>query len=47
MRVSFTGQVVAHGSDFVVSPDFPSADADDLVDAGAHIEADVDDIHLG
>ncbi len=47
MRVSFTGQVVAHGADFVVSPDFPAADAEDLVDAGAHVEADVDDIRLG
>jgi len=46
-RVSFTGQVVAHESDFVASPDFPTADAADLVDAGAHIEADVKDVHLG
>jgi hypothetical protein len=46
-RVSFTGQVVAHGPDFVVRPEFPAADADDLVDAGAHIEVDVADIRLG
>lgn len=46
-RMSFVGQVVAHGPDFVDRPDFPSADATDLTSAAAHIEADVQDIHLG
>lgn len=43
---SFTGQVVAHGPDFAERPEFSSADAEELVDAGAHVEVAVGDIRL-
>ncbi len=45
-RATFTGQVVSHGPDFADRPEFSSADAEDLVEAGAHIEVDVDDLRL-
>lgn len=46
-RVAFTGTVVAHGADFAQEPDFPAADAEELVGAGAHIEVDVADLRIG
>ena len=45
-RVDLTGTVVAHGADFAQQPDFPAADAEDLVEAGAHVEVDVADLDL-
>jgi hypothetical protein len=45
-RVSFTGQVVAHGADFAERPEFSEADARRLVDTGAHIEVPVGDVRL-
>lgn len=45
-HVSFSGQVVAHGPDFAQRPEFSAADADELVDAGAHVEVDVGDVRL-
>lgn len=45
-RISFTGQVVAHDPDFARQPEFPAADADELADAGAHVEVDVADVRL-
>lgn len=46
-RVSFTGTVVAHGPDFVLGPEFPEEDAEDVVAAGAHVEVDAGDVRLG
>lgn len=46
-QVGFTGVVVAHDADYVASRDLSAADAEDLADAGAHIEVDVDDLTLG
>lgn len=46
-RVSFAGTVVAHGPDFVLGPEFPGQDAEDVVAAGAHIEVDAGDVRLG
>ncbi|QJY47689.1 hypothetical protein [Pseudonocardia broussonetiae] len=46
-RVSFTGSVVAHGPDFVLGPEFPAEDAEDIVAAGAHVEVEADDVRLG
>jgi hypothetical protein len=40
-RVSFTGDVVAHGADFAQRPEFSGIDAQRLVDAKAHIEVPV------
>lgn len=45
-RLDFTGTVVAHGPDFVQQPDFPAGDAEELVDAGAHVEVDVADLRV-
>lgn len=45
-RVTFIGQVVAHGADFAGNPDFPQADVEDLLDTDAHVEVDVDDLRL-
>jgi len=45
-RVSFTGNVVAHGADFAERPEFSELDARKLVDAGAHIEVPVGDVRL-
>jgi hypothetical protein len=45
-RVSFTGEVVEHDADFVQRPEFAEADADALVNAGAHLEVPVGDIAL-
>jgi hypothetical protein len=45
-RVSFTGTVMAHGPEFAQRPGFSGADADDLADAGAHVEVDVDEVRL-
>lgn len=46
-RLDFTGTVVAHGPDFVQQPDFPAGDAEELIDAGAHVEVDVADLRIG
>ncbi|MBW0122949.1 hypothetical protein, partial [Pseudonocardia oceani] len=46
-RVGFTGTVVAHGPDFVLGPEFPEQDAEEIVAAGAHVEVDADDVRLG
>ena len=46
-RVSFVGRVVAHEADFAERPEFSGLDAAQLVDAGAHIEVDIDDIDIG
>ncbi len=46
-RVAFTGVVVAHDADFARRPEFPGGDADELTEAGAHIEVDVSDLRLG
>jgi hypothetical protein len=45
-RVSFTGDVVAHGADFADRPEFSESDARELIDAHAHIEAKVGDVRL-
>jgi hypothetical protein len=45
-RLDLTGTVVAHGTDFVQQPDFPAADAEELADAGAHVEVDVADVRV-
>jgi hypothetical protein len=45
-RVSFTGDVVAHGADFAERPEFSELDAQQLRDAGAHIEVPVGDVRL-
>lgn len=45
-RLDFTGSVVAHGADFVQQPDFPAGDAEELIDAGAHVEVDVADLRV-
>jgi len=45
-RVSFTGEVVAHGRDFADRPEFPQDDAEALADAGAHVEVAVADLRL-
>lgn len=45
-RLDLTGTVVAHGADFVQQPDFPAADAEELADAGAHVEVDVADVRV-
>jgi hypothetical protein len=45
-RVSFTGDVVAHGADFAERPEFSELDARRLVDAGAHVEVPVGDVRL-
>jgi hypothetical protein len=45
-RVSFTGEVVAHGPDFAQRPEFSENDAEALVEAGAHIEVDVGDLRI-
>jgi hypothetical protein len=45
-RVSFTGDVVAHGADFADRPEFSEADARKLIDARAHIEVPVGDVRL-
>ncbi len=46
-RVAFSGLVVAHDADFARRPDFPAADAEELTEAGAHVEVDVSDLQLG
>lgn len=45
-RVSFVGEVVAHEADFAERPEFSGLDAAQLVDAGAHVEVDIDDIDI-
>lgn len=45
-RVSFTGEVVAHGADFAERPEFSGVDAQRLVDTGAHIEVPVGAVRL-
>jgi hypothetical protein len=45
-RVSFTGEAVAHDADFVQRPEFAEADAEALVNAGAHLEVSVGDIAI-
>jgi len=45
-RVSFTGDVVAHGADFAERPEFSENDARKLTDARAHIEVKVGDLRL-
>ncbi len=45
-RVTFTGEVVGHGTDFAGRPDFPAADVEDLLGEAAHIEVDIDDLQL-
>jgi hypothetical protein len=45
-RVSFVGTVVAHDADFAERPEFSGLDAAQLVDAGAHVEVDIDDIEI-
>ena len=45
-RVSFTGEVVAHGHDFAHRPEFPQSDAEALAEAGAHVEVAVADLRL-
>lgn len=45
-RVTFTGQVAAHDPDFADRPEFSAADAEELIDAGAHVEVDVGDVRL-
>jgi hypothetical protein len=45
-RVSFVGDVVAHEADFAERPEFSGLDAAQLVDAGAHIEVDINDIDI-
>lgn len=46
-RVAFSGLVVAHDDDFARRPDFPASDAEELTEAGAHVEVDVSDLQLG
>ncbi len=46
-RVAFTGLVVAHDADFARRPDFPASDAEELTEAGAHVEVDVSDLRIG
>ncbi len=45
-RVSFTGEAVEHDADFVQRPEFAEADAEALVNAGAHLEVSVGDIAI-
>jgi hypothetical protein len=45
-RVRFVGEVVAHGPDFAEQPEFAEADAEALVEAGAHIEVDIADLAI-
>jgi hypothetical protein len=46
-RVAFSGLVVAHDEDFARRPEFPAGDAEELTEAGAHVEVDVSDLQLG
>lgn len=46
-RVAFSGLVVAHDEDFARRPEFPAGDAEELTEAGAHVEVDVSDLRLG
>jgi uncharacterized protein YdeI (BOF family) len=46
-RVAFSGLVVAHDEDFARRPEFPEGDAEELAEAGAHVEVDVSDLQLG
>jgi hypothetical protein len=45
-RVSFAGRVVAHDPDFAQRPEFSDVDAEALIEAGAHIEVDIDDLRI-
>lgn len=45
-RVTFTGEVVGHGTDIAGRPDLPAADLEDLLDVAAHIEVDADELRL-
>ena len=45
-RVTFAGDVATHGRDFADRPEFSAADAEELIDAGAHVEVDVGDLRL-
>jgi hypothetical protein len=45
-RVTFTGEVALHEPDFANRREFSAADAEELVEAGAHIEVDVADLRL-
>ena len=45
-RGRFVGEGVAHGPDFAEQPEFSDADAEALVEAGAHIEVDIADLAI-
>lgn len=45
-RAAFTGRVVSHGPNFADRPEFSSSEAEALVDAGAHIEVDINDLRV-